>query len=119
MPSFILSPIIYDPHVKSLAYKVLYKKDYDSIKYLLIDKKLFLSKMNWKEKIIGYLGWCIKTKIRQNINSNSSPPYQMYTPWNMILKVDHHTRAKWFIHGPQHHKKNQLLSLKHSWLSLV
>ena len=56
MPSFILSPIIYNPHVKPLAYKVLYKKDYDSIKYLLIDKKLFLSKINWKEKIIGRLG---------------------------------------------------------------
>ena len=32
----------------------------------------------------------------------------------MDLKVDHNLRGKWFIHGPKHHKENQLLSLEHS-----
>ena len=34
--------------------------------------------------------------------------------------MDYHAGSKWFIHGPKHHKENQLLSLKHPcWLSLV
>ena len=38
----------------------------------------------------------------------------------MNLKLDHHTRGKWFIHGPKHRKENQLLSLKPPcWLKLL
>ena len=38
----------------------------------------------------------------------------------MSRKADYHAGGKWFIHGPKHHKENQLLSLKHHcWLSLA
>ena len=26
------------------------------------------------------------------------------------LKLDHHTRGKWFIHGPNHHKQGESIS---------
>ena len=39
---------------------------------------------------------------------------------NMKLKFNHRTGCKWFIHGPERRKDNQLLSLEHScWLYLV
>ena len=34
--------------------------------------------------------------------------------------MNHHTAGKWSIHGPEHRRENQLLSLEHSsWLPLV
>ena len=36
--------------------------------------------------------------------------YQTY----LNLKVDYHTKMKWFIRGPKHHKEYQMLSLEHS-----
>ena len=39
---------------------------------------------------------------------------------NRNLKVDHHTKSKWFIHCPKRHRENRLQSLKHSyWMSLI
>ena len=47
----------------------------------------------------------------------SSPMYQTYAPTvikNLNLKVDDRTGGKWFIHGPKHHRGDELLSLEHA-----
>ena len=82
-------------------------------------KKLFKSKIIWKENDRQNLG---DVKICNNNKRQSKMllhyfklTYQLYK--NINIKMNHHTRGKWFIHGPQ---KNQLLTLEHSYcLSLI
>ena len=61
------------------------------------------------------------TEARNNkyMKYHSKLTYQ-FSFWNFSRKVDYHAGGKWFIHGPNRRKENQLLSLKHPcWLSLV
>ena len=61
------------------------------------------------------------TEARNNkcMKYHSKLTYQL-SFWNVSRKVDYHAGGKWFIHGPERRKENQLLSLKHPcWLSLV
>ena len=78
-------------------------------KYL---KKLFETKWIWEENDKQNLGNVL------NINKGKKSREKSYQHLN--LKEDHHTGDKWLIHGPRHHKENQLLSLEHPcWLCLV
>ena len=61
------------------------------------------------------------TEARNNkyMKYHSKLTYQL-SFWNVSRKVDYHAGGKWFIHGPERRKENQLPSLKHPcWLSLV
>ena len=82
----------------------------------------------WNEIVIrgkNFKTWVMYKNVNKDMKSvgNSSPLYPTHTPtatWNINLKLDHHTRDKWCIHGPKYGKENQLLSLEHlCWLSSV
>ena len=55
--------------------------------------------------------------IEENIQKNIPGHYIKLTHQlsfrNLHLKVEHQTGSKGFIHGPKHHKENQLLPLEH------
>ena len=118
----------------------------DNIEYLLIALTITIARKNrdyvygiWEYQVIkkaisewnhirGVIkvtfGQCIKAMIKVKHQSKIPLHYGKLSHQlsfkNINLKLDHHTGGKWFIHDPEHHKGNQLLSMKHScWLSWV
>ena len=80
-----------------------------------------ICQVNWNNTDLNYYKSMNENKEKSIEKSSLSkaPNLHNNNNKNMILKVDHDRRGKWFIHGLKH-KENQLPSLEHtSWLSLV
>ena len=55
---------------------------------------------------------------KENILHYTTTTFQLLFYKTKYPNVDHHTRGKWFIHGPKRRKKKQLQSLElPCWLS--